>query len=179
MSKASNKLDWCLKKAEKELVEKDIHRGLVKKEQDRALAARHIVKAEHNLNAALDFPKFGYSDWSPSAFFYSIYHCFLAILAKFGYESRNQECSIAVVETLKEEGKIDIDSKFIETLKINKDKNEQTAIETREDFQYGTQLEFKETEEFNRLQNICKELIDETKKIVFDKAEKLKIIVFI
>ena len=168
MSEASNRLDWCLKKAERELKEKDFHRGLVKKEQDIALATRHIVKAEHNLKAALDFPKFGYSDWSPSAFFYSLYHCFLAILAKFGYESRNQECSIAAIETLKEEGKIDIDSKFIETLKINKDKEEQSVIETREDLQYGTQLEFKETDEFNRLHNMCKEFIEETKKIVFD-----------
>ena len=172
MSEASNKLNWCIKKAEKELKEKDIHRGLVVKEEDRALAARHITKAEHNLKAALDFPKFGYSDWSPSAFFYSLYHCFLAILAKFGYESRNQECSIAAIETLKEKGKINIDSKFIETLKINIDKEEQSAMKTREDFQYGTQLEFKETDEFNHLHNMCNELLEETKKIVFELGKK-------
>lgn len=172
MSEASDKLNWCLRKAEKELTREDIHRGLVKKGQDRALAARHIVKAEHNLNAALSFSKLGYSDWSPSAFFYSMYHCFLAISAKFGYESRNQECTIALVETLKEEGKINIDSKFINTLKINNNENEQSAIETREDFQYGTQLEFKGANEFDRFHNICKELIEETKKIVFDEAGK-------
>ncbi len=49
MSEASDKLDWCLKKAKRELAEKEIHRGLVKKEQDRALAARHIAKAEYHL----------------------------------------------------------------------------------------------------------------------------------
>ena len=91
MSQASKQVDWCLKKAQKELIEKDAHRGLVKITPDIKLAGKHIAKAEHNLNAASDFAKMGYSDWSPSAFFYSMYHCFLAILSKFGYQSRNQE----------------------------------------------------------------------------------------
>ncbi len=105
MSQATNKVKWCLNKAEKELKESNFHRGLVKHEQDLELAKKHIIKAEHNLKAALYFEKGRFSDWSASAFFYCIYHCFLAILRKFGYESRNQECSIAVIEMLKEDKK--------------------------------------------------------------------------
>ena len=141
MSQASNKVKWCLNKAKKELAEIGMHRGLVEQEQDYKVAALHIAKARHNLSAALFFEKNNYSDWSASAFFYCIYHCFLAILRRFGYESRNQECTIAVIEMLKEQGKIAIDDRFISTLKVSQAKeDEHSVIKIREDFQYGTDI---------------------------------------
>ncbi len=128
-----------------------------------------MVKAEHNLKAALYFEKGGFSDWSASAFFYCVYHCFLAVLRKFGYESRNQECTIAMIEMLKEEGKIDINEKFIDTLKITnvEEMQESNVIKLRENFQYGVDLEFKEKKEFNKLVNLCKEMIYKTRALVF------------
>ena len=69
MSQASKKLIWCLDKAKRELEETGLHRGLVKNEPDIIIAKKHIIKAEHNLSAALYFEKGGYSDWSMSAFF--------------------------------------------------------------------------------------------------------------
>ena len=51
MSHAKNKVDWCLKKAEKELEESDTHMGLVKVEPDKEEAKNHIEKAEHYLKA--------------------------------------------------------------------------------------------------------------------------------
>lgn len=168
MSQASNKVSWCLNKAKRELGESDLHRGLVKVEENIELAEKHIIKAEHNLKAALYLDEGGFSDWSASAFFYTIYHCFLAILIKFGYESRNQECTIAAIEMLKEEEKIDIDDKFMDALKITKaeELHESSIIKAREDFQYGIDLEFKEREEFNRMRDMCKEIIDKTKDII-------------
>ena len=168
MSQASDKVRWCLNKAKKELEESDLHRGLVKIEKDTELARKHITKAEHNLKAAIYFEKGGFSDWSASGFFYCIYHCFLAILRKFGYESRNQECTIAVIEMLKEEGKINIDEKFINTLKITKAEeiHESSIIKLREDFQYNTDLNFKEKEVFDKLIKLCKEAIDKTREII-------------
>ncbi len=112
MTKASNKLDWCLHKAKKELEEGKKHHGLIKSKPNNEETLLHISKAEHNIRAISYFNKGGYSDWSTSAGFYCIYHCFLAIGHKFGYESRNQECTIALMRVLKEEGKIDIDDKF-------------------------------------------------------------------
>jgi uncharacterized protein (UPF0332 family) len=168
MSQASNKIKWCLNKAKKELETSNLHRGLIKVEGDIELAKKHIKKAEHNLKSAIYFEKGGFSDWSASAFFYCIYHCFLGILIKFGYESRNQECTIAVIEMLKEEGKIEIDQKFIDTLKITglSEKYESNVIELRENFQYSTELDFKEKEEFNKLVELCKEIIEKTKNII-------------
>ena len=157
-----------MNKAKRELEESNLHRGLVETGKDEELAKKHIIKAEHNLKAALYFEKGGFSDWSASAFFYCIYHCFLAILRKFGYESRNQECTIAVIDMLKEEGKIDIDEKFIDTLKITKaeEKHESNVIELRENFQYSTDIDFKEKEEFNKLVEFCKEVLNKTRDII-------------
>jgi len=168
MSQASKKVKWCLNKAKKELEKSNLHRGLVKVEGDFGLSEKHIFKAEHNLKAAIYFQKGGFSDWSASAFFYCMYHCFLAILRKFGYESRNQECTIAAIELLKEEGKIEIDRKFIDTLKITdvEEIQESNVIKLRENFQYGVDLEFNENEEFNNLIKLCKEIIYETRDII-------------
>lgn len=123
MSQASKHVKWCLNKAEKEIEEcKKLgkrlkHKGLLKIDPDIDKAKKHIEKAEHNLKAISRFKEIDFSDWSIAAGFYSIYHCFLAIAVKFGYESQNQTCTIALTEWLKEEGKIDIDAKFIDTLR--------------------------------------------------------------
>lgn len=89
-------------------------------------------------------------------------------MRKFGYESRNQECTIAVIEMLNEAGEIDIDYKFINALKITKveEVHESSIIKAREDFQYGVEVEFREREEFNRMREFCKEIIDKTKDII-------------
>lgn len=173
MSQASNKVRWCINKAKKELEETGLHRGLIKGWPDTKIAGKHIQKAEHNLEAALYFDKGGFSDWSTSAFFYCLYHCFLAILRKFGYESRNQECTIVAIEMLNEEGKINVKNKFIDTLKMAKDKeSDHSLIKLREDFQYGIEIEFNKRKEFGKLVNLCKQMINKTRETIYEEREK-------
>lgn len=168
MSHTENKVDWCLKKAEKELKEGKKHRGLRKIEPDINETRKHITKAEHNLSAIDYFDSGGFSDWSMSAVFYCIYHCFLAILSKFGYESRNQECTITMIKNLKEQGKIDIDEKFIESLESEKEdeRHETNVIEKRELFTYGTSVSIDKSE-IEKSISLCKDCLDKTRKIVF------------
>jgi uncharacterized protein (UPF0332 family) len=178
MSQAENKMKWCLKKAQDALKEGKRHRGLVKTEPNLEEAKKHVEKAEHNFKAIMYFEKSPFSDWSVSACFYTIYHCFLAIIAKFGYESRNQECTIALVENLKEEGKIEINEEIIEALKISEHEevNERNVIEMRENFQYGTQTSI-ENSKLNILKELCRKAIEETKESIYslkDKQELLK-----
>ncbi|MFH1848786.1 MAG: HEPN domain-containing protein [archaeon] len=106
-----------MNKAKKEIAEGMSHRGLVKTGPDREEAMKHLKKAQHNYKAVLAFENTGFPDWSVSAVFYTIYHCFLAIIRKFGYESRNQECTIALIENLKEEEKIKMGVEIIESVK--------------------------------------------------------------
>ena len=173
MSQASNYIEWCLKKANKEIEEcKKLgkrlkHRGLLKVNPNIDEARKHIGKAEHNFNAISRFREIGFSDWSIAAGFYCIYHCFLAIAVKFGYESRNQTCTITLMEHLKEEGKIDIDENFIDMLKHEEETHESRVIEMRENYTYGIKVSVEDETKINDLIKTCKEMIDVTKSIVF------------
>ena len=104
-----------------------------------------------------------------SAGFYCIYHNFLAIAAKFGYESSNQTCTIALMRFLKETGKINLDEKFIEALEYEEieESKENSVIELREDYTYGVQITVKDEAKINELKKICKELVDITKEIIY------------
>jgi len=170
MSQASNHIEWCLNKAKKEIEEckkagkRLKHRGLLKGEPDIAEAKNHLVKAQHNFIGITRFKEFGFSDWSMSAGFYCIYHCFLAIAAKFGYDSGNQTCTIALMRYLKEEKKINLDEKFIELLEYEEINS---VIDMREDYTYGVQISVKDEARLDELKDVCKELIDIVKGIVF------------
>jgi uncharacterized protein (UPF0332 family) len=168
MSQIENKVEWCLNKAKNEGI---MHRGLKKIEPNKADAIKHIKKAEHNFNAILDFKKIGYPDWSVSASFYTIYQCFLAILAKFGYESKNQECTIALILQLSQQGKIDLSKDILESLqRIEPDSlHETNVIIMRENFQYGMET----TIEDNKLEELfilSKKTIEETKSIIYNES---------
>jgi len=169
MSLVKNKVNWCLKKAEKEIEEGKKHRGLVNGGVNLEEAKRHIEKAEHNLKAIDYFNKGGFSDWSMSAVFYTIYHCFLAISLKFGYESRNQECTIALISWLREEGKINIDNKFIDALENynEQERLETNVIEKREFYTYGTTISVNDKKEIENNIALCKDCLAQTKSIVY------------
>src|SRR3989338_5123253 len=136
MNHVKNKVDWCLKKAEKELNEEGNHRGLIEIQPDLEKAKEHIKKAEHYLKAT-DYLKKDFSDISASTIFYSMYHCLLAIAVKFGYESRNQECTFALIHSLIEDGKIDFDKNLLEKISSfeTEETKEQTTVEVREKYQ--------------------------------------------
>ena len=166
MSHAKNKIEWCLKKAETELKTSNKHRGLININPDLEKAKKHIKKAEHNLELMIYLRNSKYSDWCSSAAFYSAYHCLLAIISKFGYESRNQECTFALIFYLIETKKINMDKKLIEKIYVLEAKEvmEATTTEIREQYQYGTELSFKD--------DIFKEILDITKKIL-GKAKEI------
>ncbi len=103
-----------------------------------------------------------------NAGFYSVYHCFLGILAKHGYESRNQTCTVAAVEYLKEQGKIDIDDDIIAALKNEESEEEDgmKIITLREEHTYGVKITVKE-KNIAEIMELCKRAIDAGKRIVY------------
>ena len=172
-------LEWCMRKAEKEIEEckkqkkKVRHRGLIKIEPNQKLAAAHIEKAIHNLKLLNFLRENGFSDWSVTAGFYSMYHCFLAIAIKFGYESKNQICTIALIESLQNEGKIKINKEIIELMKYEEEQNihEESIIEAREEYSYGIDLEIKDNKYLDKVEKLCQEMIDATKDIAYESRQ--------
>jgi len=176
MSHAAKHVEWCINKAQKEIEEckrlgkRSKHRGLLKSRPNLDEAKKHLAKAEHNLIGITRFKEVGFSDWSMSAGFYCIYHCFLAIAAKFGYESGNQTCTISLMRFLKENNEIQLDERFIELLEYEEmeDVRADSVIDLREDYTYGVQISVKDEAKINELKKVCKELIDITKQIIYE-----------
>ena len=99
--------------------------------------------------------------------FYAIYHCFLAILAKFGYETRNQECTFAFIASLIEDKKIAIsreDLEKVSALEISEtQESPATAVSIRESYQYSTKVSL-EDKDYQELFELAKRIIDLTKE---------------
>lgn len=175
MSQASKHVEWCLDKAKKEIEEckkqgkRPKHRGLLKTDPSIEKAKKHLAKAEHNFDGITRFKEIGFSDWSVSAGFYCIYHCFLAIAAKFGYETGNQACTISLMRYLKEGKKIVLDDKFIELLEYEEIENakEESIIDLREDYTYGVRISVKDETKIGELKKMCKDSIDIAKEIIY------------
>lgn len=169
MSHAKNKLNWCLNKAKKEIQENRKHRGLLEIPPNIETAREHIIKAEHNLKVTIYLQNGGFTDWCSSSLFYTIYHCFLAILAKFGYESRNQECTFAVIANLIEDKKINLDKNDLEKVSsmnvTDSQETSNTAITLREEYQYSTKVSL-ENKEYQELLELAKRILDKTKETI-------------
>lgn len=166
MSHAKNKVEWCLGKAEKELKESGKHRGLLKIKPDIEKSQEHIDKAQRYIKATEHLKKVNYSDVSATTIFFSLYHSLLAISAKFGYESRNQECTFALIYSLIEDGKIDFDKETLNRIASLEPKNgKETSVDVRERFQYGTEFDMEE-KLYKDLVNLAKEVLSKAREIV-------------
>ncbi|MBI2557717.1 HEPN domain-containing protein [Candidatus Woesearchaeota archaeon] len=121
---------------------------------------KHIEKANHNFKAMIYLIKGNFPDRAVSASFYSMYHCLLAVLAKHGYESRNQECTFAAVEHLIKNKKADLDIQLLRKIASFEENLEAEDIVTlREEFQYGTEAVVDDAK-MKELQNSTREFIE-------------------
>ncbi|MBU0930316.1 MAG: HEPN domain-containing protein [Nanoarchaeota archaeon] len=151
MQKIEEKLKKCIEEGKRG----ERHKGLREINPDKQLALEYLNKAMHNLKAITFFYNGGFSDWSASAAFYSLYHCLLAILAKNGYESRNQSCTFAIIEDLIKNNKIteitieELKDIFDSDIKENLEHSSK-ILDIRESMQYSTKISI-ETDTFKKL----------------------------
>src|SRR3989338_6235728 len=147
---AENKFKWCLKKG------KEGGRGLKEIKPNPKEAKYHIEKALYNLRVTESNIELGYSDWAVSSAFYAMYHAILALLYKLGYESTNQECSIATIEYFILTKKVNLDIKYIRMIDPD---TENSIIKLREKFQYGTETKVSK-EILQIIRNNAKEFVE-------------------
>ena len=139
------------------------HRGLKKIGISQEIIKGHIKKAIHNFNAMDIFHKAGFSDWSASASFYCLYHCLLALIAKKGFESRNQSCTFALVEDMINKKEVSITKEELKDI-FDKDvmddiENSNKILDIRENMQYSIKTTLEE-KEFAVLRERTKVLFD-------------------
>ena len=150
---AEKKVEWCLRKAEKEGKR---HKGLLKVEPSQTKVTEHLTKARRNLALVDHLVEIGYSDWAVSAIFYSMYHSLLAVLWKYGYESRNQACTFAVMKQLIVDKKLVVTIDELQRIQESSSGLDETVVDLREYYQYGTETEI-EKEKLVWLQQQAKE----------------------
>jgi uncharacterized protein (UPF0332 family) len=134
MAQKEKHLKWCLSDEKR----------LKKTKPNIELAKAHLKKSEYNREVMKTLEEAKKYDWALNVGFYSIYHCFLAILAKHGYESRNQSCTTTAIITLIEEKKITLDKELIlqfDTLEADKEATDPTIRESREISTYGVKTD--------------------------------------
>lgn len=164
MTQAEKKVQWCLNKAEKEGKK---HKGLRKVPTNEIEVQKHLAKAQRNLRLIDDLLKMKYADWAVSAVFYSMYHCLLAVLWRNGYESRNQACTFAAIEKLIIEGKILITLDELQRIQESKSDHEETVVDLREFYQYGTETEVEQAK-IIRLQQEAKEFVAKIRTLLLE-----------
>lgn len=132
MPQIDKHLKWCLRDS----------RRLIKTKPDLDLAQKHLKKSEYNYGVVQTLESLKIYDWALNVGFYAIYHCFLAILAKYGYESRNQACTISALLSLINEEKLGLDKDLVsqfDTLDVEKNITNPTVRESRELSTYGVE----------------------------------------
>ena len=158
MSQIDNHLKWCLKDS----------RRLVKTKPDLELAQKHLKKSEYNYNVLQMLEKLKIYDWALNVGFYAIYHCFLGILSKYGYESKNQLCTITVLLTLIEQKKLNLNRDLVlqfDTLDVEKNITNPTVRMEREISTYGVETSI-DMQQLKKIKELIVKVQRETIKIL-------------
>ena len=158
MPQIDEHLKWCLKDSKR----------LIKTKPDLDLAQKHVKKSEYNYGVVQTLERLKVYDWAFNVGFYAIYHCFLAILAKYGYESRNQACTITVLLALINEKKLDLDKDLVtqfDTLDVEKNITNPTVRERREISTYGVETSI-DLQQLKKIKDLILKVQRETIRIV-------------
>ncbi|MBU0929866.1 MAG: hypothetical protein KJ623_02245 [Nanoarchaeota archaeon] len=158
MPQIDEHLKWCLKDSKR----------LIKTKADLDLAQKHIKKSEYNYSVVQTLEKLKIYGWALNVGFYAIYHCFLAILAKYGYESKNQACTITVLLALINEKKLDLDKDLVaqfDNLDIEKNITNPTVRESRELSTYGVETSI-DLQQLKKIKELAIKIQRETIRIL-------------
>lgn len=158
MSQAENHLIWCLKDPKR----------LIKGKPDKELALKHLKKSEYNYAVLQTMERAKIYDWALNIGFYAIYHCFLAITAKYGYASRNQSCTTSVLLMLIDQKKLSLEKDLIlqfDTLDIEENETSSTVRMEREISTYGVETSIN-IDQLKRTKELVVKLQRETIRIV-------------
>jgi uncharacterized protein (UPF0332 family) len=148
------------------------HKGLLVAKPDDKQAKEYLQKAKVNLELCNFYNEKGFDYKIPEEWFYTLYYCALAILSKFGIESRSQRCTAAFLRYAKENNLIEYDDEFIDRITVYHDKNEKSDVDERENSRYGSSTKSEEVaQKYDYMDNICKKAISQCEEIIFSQKQ--------
>ena len=161
MGRIENTFNWCLEQGKKG----EKHRGLKKVNPNNEESEKQVKKALSDLETMQYLYEGKKTDWVASTMFYAMYHSLLAILYKLGYESRNQECTINLVEKLILDKTISLEETYIWMIRSLQEGIED-AKSIREEMQYSSKTSMEDRR--------CKELMKNANEFVNRVRELLE-----
>ena len=148
------------------------HKGLLLIKPNDKEAENYIAKAKTNLRTCELFKEQRLDYKIPEEWFYTMYYCALAILTKFGVESRSQKCTALFLRYVKERDLIDYEDEFIDRITVYSDKGERTDVDQREDARYGASVRSEEIiQKYSTMMDVCKKCISQAEEVVFSYIE--------
>ena len=122
----------CFASALKDELKQQKHKGLLLTKSNPEEAKMYITKAKMNLDLCRFYVENGVDYKLPEEWFYTLYYCALAILSKFGVESRSQRCTAFFLHYVKEKCLVDYDDEFITRIMVYKNKDSMSDVDERE-----------------------------------------------
>ena len=162
----------CFVLAEKDEKKGKKHKGLLVTKQDNKTVEEYIQKAKVNLQLCDVYKQKGFDYKIPEEWYYTLYYCALAILSKFGIESRSQKCTAFFLRYAKDNGLIEYEDDFIDRITVYSTKEEKSDVDERETARYSSSITSKEIEsKYDHMTDICKKAISQAEEIVFSDKE--------
>ncbi|HUS51708.1 MAG TPA: hypothetical protein VMZ91_16190, partial [Candidatus Paceibacterota bacterium] len=161
-------LRQCFIEAEKEEKKGNKHKGLIITLPDVEAAKSYIKKAKESLELCEIYKERRIDYKIPEEWFYALYYCALAILSKFGIESRSQKYTAQFLEYIKLKGLIDYEDELIEMITVHKERDKESEVDKREEARYSPAITFDEVfARYEEMTNLCKKAISQSEEIVF------------
>ncbi|HIH11759.1 TPA: hypothetical protein HA241_06220 [Candidatus Woesearchaeota archaeon] len=158
----------CFSSAKKDEEKRKKHKGLLFVGKDDKNAEEYVQKAKTNLGICDLYKKQRLDYKIPEEWFYTMYYCGLAILAKFDVESRSQKCTALFLRHVKDKALIEYDDEFIDRIMVYKEKEEETDVDEREKARYGSAVQSEEImQKYEFMMGVCKRCISACEEIVF------------
>ncbi len=162
----------CFSRAKKDEEKEKKHKGLLFVGIDYKKAEEYVQKAKINLQLCELYKKQRMDYKIPEEWFYSQYYCALAILAKFGVESRSQKCTALFLRYVKDKGLIDYNNEFIDRIMVYKEKEEETDVDEREKARYGSAVQSEEIiGKYDFMMDVCRRCISACEEMVFSERK--------
>lgn len=160
----------CFLNAQKDEDKRKKHKGLLVVEKDDKNAEEYLQKAKTNLEFCGIYKEKRLDYKIPEEWFYTMYYCALAILSKFGVETRNQKCTALFLRYVKDKGLINYDDEFIDRITVYSDKDVKSDVDEREDARYGSSVKSEDImQRYDTMMEICRSCITQCEEIVFSK----------
>ena len=172
LEELKNILRQCFKDSVRDEKNGIKHKGLLVKTPNEKEAREYLQKAKRELELCDLYKERGFDYNIREEWFYTLYYCALAILSKFGVETRSQKYTALFLEYLRQKGLIEYEEEFIRRITVYSKKGEESDVDKREEARYSSTIKIESVKEaYDEANSLCKRAISQSSDIVFSSRQ--------